>query len=114
MVQRVGQGCQERSGIQTSSAHTNSTAQRAGQGAERKTYKPHDIEDELRGLREGHTSLCNTEGRVREPRKDQHKPLLSKLQPALQGSTGGNRSTRKDFRDKSRAGCSEDMLRGPL
>ena len=70
--------------------HTNlfsTHKQRVGQGAERKTYKPHDIEDELRGLREGHTSLCNTEGRVREPRKDQHKPLLSKLQPAVQGRT---------------------------
>ena len=89
MVQKVGQGCQERGAAYKPLQHTQ-TAQPRGRAREPKEkHKPHDIQGELRGLKEGHTSLCNTEGRVREPRKDQHKPLLSKLQPAVQGSTGG-------------------------
>ena len=42
-------------------------------GAERRAHKPHNTEDELRVLRETHTSLHDTEGRAGELRKDQHK-----------------------------------------
>ena len=54
---------------------------------ERRTHKPCNIEGEPRGLREAHTSFHNTEGRAGEPRKDPHKPLPSKHQPAVQGGT---------------------------
>ena len=42
----------------------------------------------LRGLREAHRNLHDTEGTVGEPKKDPHKPLPSKLRPAVQGGTG--------------------------
>ena len=41
--------------------------------AERGAHKPRNTEDELRVLREIHTSLHNTEGRAGELRKDPHK-----------------------------------------
>ena len=48
-------------------------------GAKTRAHKPRDIEGELRGLREAHTSLCDAEG----TRKDPYKPIPSKLQPAM-------------------------------
>ena len=42
-------------------------------GAERGAHKPRNTEDELGVLRETHTSLHDTEGRVGELRKDPHK-----------------------------------------
>ena len=73
-------------------------------GTETSAHKNRDTEVELRGLREAHTSLCDTEG----TRKDPHKPLPSKLWPAVQGRTGN------DPRNKQGAGGSEDVLREPL
>ena len=63
--------------------HRNPATQREGPG----------------GLREAHISLHNAEGIVGEPRKDPHKPLPSKLQPAVKGRSG-NRSTGNGPRDK--------------
>lgn len=60
---------------------------RSGQRAETSVPKPHEAEGEIRRLREAHTSLCNAESRVREPRKDPHKLLISKVQPSMQGGT---------------------------
>ena len=51
------------------------------------------------GLREAHTSLRNAEGMAGGARKDPHKPLPSKLRPAVKGRSG-NRSTGSDPRDK--------------
>ena len=53
-------------------------------GTKTSAHKPCDTEVGLRGLREAHTSLYDAEG----TRKDPHKPLPSKLWPAVQGRTG--------------------------
>ena len=88
MVQKVGQGCQERGAAYKPLQHTQ-TAQPRGRAREPKEkHKPHDIQGELRGLKELHKSLCDAEGRVREARKEPHKPLPSKLPPEAQGRTG--------------------------
>ena len=52
-------------------------------GAKTRAHKPRDVDGELRGLREAHTSLRDAEG----TRKDPHKPLPSQLQPEVQGGT---------------------------
>ena len=66
------------------------TEGRPGWG-ETSAHKPHNTEGELRGLREAHTSLHVAEARVRELRRDPHKPLPSKIHPSMQGRTGGQK-----------------------
>ena len=79
--------------------HISLTTQREGSGGRGKCTEDHDTGGELRGLREAHTSLHDTEGMVWETRKDPHKSLPSKLLPA-EKARSVNRSTGNDSRDK--------------
>ena len=78
----------------TRGAHRSPVSQKAGWGSQKKNTQapwqggPRGLRDkEPRGLSEAHTNVHNTEGRAREPRKDPHKPLPSKLRPSVQSRT---------------------------
>ena len=87
---------------------------RQAQEAETSAHKPHDTEGKLSSLRESHTILSDTEGRVGELRKYPLKPLTSKFWPAMQRRTGEQKNQQR-FQGQVRGlAAVKDMLRRPL
>ena len=87
---------------------------RQAQEAETSAHKPHDTEGKLSSLRESHTILSDTEGRVGELRKYPLKPLTSKFWPAMQRRTGEQKNQQR-FQGQVRGlAAAKDMLRRPL
>jgi len=89
-IQRAGPGGPESHSIQTSPVHTSLMAQKAAQGAKRRTHKP-----------------CNTEGRPGEPRQV-HTSLQHRQQ-----AQGAKTSAHKHCHTEGRPGEMREMHTSP-